>query len=52
MDKDKLVAMTNDNGSNVVMAFRNIALSRVSCFSHNFDLAIKKMLSFRGFSKH
>ena len=38
--------MTNDNGSNVVMAFRNIALSRVSCFGHNFHLAIKKVLSF------
>ena len=28
------------------MAFRNIAVLRVSCFGHNLDLAIKKVLSF------
>ena len=35
-----------DNGSNVVVAFRNIAILRVSYFGHNLDLAIKKVLSF------
>ena len=38
--------MTADNGSNVVVAFRKIAVLRVSCFGHNLDLAIKKVLSF------
>ena len=35
LDKDKLVAVTTDNGSNVVVAFRNIAVLRVRCFGHN-----------------
>ncbi len=44
LNKEKLVAVTTDNGSNVVVAFRNIAVLRVSCFGHNLDLAIKKIL--------
>ena len=50
LDKDKLVAVTTDNGSNVV-AFRNIAVLRVSCFSHNWIWPLKRFLVFRGFSK-
>ena len=46
LDNDKRVAVTTDNGSNVVVAFRNIAVLRVSCFGHNLDLAIKKVLGF------
>ena len=46
LDKDKIVAVTTDNGSSVVVAFRNIAVLSESCFGHNLDLAIKKVLSF------
>ena len=41
LDKDQLVAVTTDNGSNIVVALRNIAVVRVSCFGHNLDLAIR-----------
>ena len=46
LDKDQLVAVTTDNGSNIVVALRNIAVVRVSCFGHNLDLAIRKSLRF------
>lgn len=44
LDVTRLVAMTTDNGSNVVAAYRNLNILRVSCFGHNLDLAIKKGL--------
>ena len=44
LDVTRLVAMTTDNLSNIVAAFRNLNILRVSCFGHKLDPAIKKGL--------
>ena len=45
LDTSRLVATTTDNGSNFVAAFSSILeWPRISCFSHNLDLAINKLL--------
>ncbi len=44
LKQDKVVAITTDNGANVVAALRNLGVARISCFGHNLDLAIKKAL--------
>ena len=41
----KLVAFTTDSWSNIVSAFHILDLLRISCFGHNFDLAIRKSLN-------
>lgn len=44
LDPAKLVATTTDNGSNFIAAFSYLEWRRVSCFGHNLDLAISKVL--------
>ena len=44
LDTAKLVATTTDNGSNFITAFSYLEWRRVSCFGHNLDLAISKVL--------
>ena len=44
LKQDKVVAITTDNGANVVAALRNLGVARINCFGHNLDLAIKKAL--------
>ena len=39
----KLVAITTDNGSNIVSAFEILEQVRVSFFGHNLDLTIKTL---------
>ena len=41
---DQVIATTADNASNVVAGFRSLGWMHVSCFGHNFDLAISKSL--------
>lgn len=45
LSTEKLVAFTTDSGSNVVAAFNTLNLLWISCFGHNFDLAIKTSLN-------
>ena len=44
LDSTKLVATTTDNGANFIAAFSCLEWQRVSCFGHNLDLAIGKVL--------
>ena len=41
---EQIVAITTDNGSNIVSAFRCLDMLRLTCFGSNLDLAIKKSL--------
>ena len=45
LDASKLVAMTTDSGSNIVLACELLHWRRLSCFGHNLDLAIQKGLT-------
>ena len=45
LDKDRQVAITTDNGANMVLACNLLGWKRVSCFGHNLDLAIHKGLN-------
>ena len=38
------VAITTDSGSNIKLACELLGWTRISCFSHNLDLAVKKSL--------
>ena len=38
----KQVAITTDNGSNIVLACSNLDWLRLSCFGHNLNLAVRK----------
>ena len=42
LDASKLVAITIDSGSNVILACELLHWQRLSCFSHNLNLAIQK----------
>lgn len=42
LDATKLVALTTDSGSNIVLACDLLHWRRLSCFGHNLDLAIQK----------
>ena len=44
LNPEDIVATTTDNGSNVIAAFKNLKILRISCFGHNLDLAVKKSL--------
>ena len=44
LSTSNLVAITTDNGSNMIAAFSTSLLLRISCFGHNLDLAINKGL--------
>ena len=44
LDVTKLVALTTDSGSNIVLACELLHWRRLSCFGHNLDLAIQKGL--------
>ena len=44
LDEKQLVSITTDNGSNIKLACTLLGWSRVSCFGHNLDLAIRKSL--------
>ena len=39
------VAVLLKHCSNIVVALRNLAVVRMSCFGHNLDLAIKKLVN-------
>ena len=41
----KQVAITTDNGSNIVLACSNWDWLRLSCFGHNLNLAVRKSVS-------
>ena len=41
---EDLVGTTTDNGSNFIAAFNLLDWPRISCFGHNLDLAINKVL--------
>ena len=41
----KQVAITTDNGSNIVLACSNLDWLRLSCFGHNLNLAVRKSVS-------
>ena len=45
LSKEKLVAITTDNGSNFVAGMAILECTRISCFGHNLDLAINKSLN-------
>ena len=42
LEGSKLIATTTDNGSN--FAFKSLEWTRISCFGHNLDLAVNKVL--------
>ena len=45
LDPTRLIAITTDNGSNILRAFRVVlGWSQLSCFGHNLDLAVNKSL--------
>lgn len=44
LDPKKQVAITTDNGSNIKLSCALLGWRRLSCFSHNLDLAIHKGL--------
>ena len=44
LSTSNLVAITTDNGSNMIAAFNTSLLVRISCFGHNLDLEINKGL--------
>jgi len=41
---EDLVGTTTDNGLNFIAAFNLLDWPRISCFGHNLDLAINKVL--------
>ena len=45
LDATKLVALTTDSGSNIVLACELLNWRQLSCFGHNLDLAIQKGLA-------
>ena len=45
LDATKLVVLTTDSGSNIVLACELLHWRRLSCFGHNLDLAIQKGLA-------
>ena len=45
----KQVAITTDNGSNIVLACSNLDWLRLSCFGHNLNLAVRKSHSKKRF---
>ena len=42
LDSNKMVAITTDNAINIISACRKLGWQRLSCFSHNVDLAVHK----------
>ena len=45
LSSTKQVAITTDNGSNIVLACKNLEWLRLSCFGHNLNLAVRKAVS-------
>ena len=45
LSPDQLIVTTTDNGASIVVGFRDRGWMRLSCFSHNLDLAIQKGLN-------
>ncbi len=45
LSSTKQVAITTDNGSNIVLACHNLDWVRLSCFGHNLNLAVRKSVS-------
>ena len=52
LDATKLVALTTDSGSNIVLACDLLHWRRLSCFGHNLDLAIQKVLQMDGLNEY
>ena len=44
LDERKLVAITTDSGSNIMLACTLLKWNCLSCFGHNLDLAVNKGL--------
>lgn len=42
LKQERQVAITTDSGSNIKLACQLLGWTRISCFSHNLDLAVKK----------
>lgn len=42
LDETRLTSITTDSGSNIILACRLLGWTRLSCFGHNLDLAVRK----------